>query len=142
MPSDEEHQRLAWPFVLALDLPRTRLTPVVATARVAYAPDRFAGNVKTLDEKKRDWRMLPSKGAALLWKAQPSLALDLSPEFDLAAAYVVGASPALVRVGIYSERGEPFYDFLVAPKGGYREALNALRGYLTAVRPVALSFTD
>ena len=86
--------------------------------------------------------MLPAKDAEKLWKNEPALAIDLSPTFDLAAAYLVGASPAQLRVAIYSEEGEPFYDFLVAPTGGYREALRALQGYLNDIRPFALSFTD
>jgi hypothetical protein len=104
-------------------------------------PDAFAGAVRTVGAKGLDWRGLPRRAVAeALWHQRPDVALDLNPAFDLAAAYLVGASPARFRVGLHSETGEPFFDLMVAPTGGYAAALDALRGYLASVEPPVLSF--
>jgi hypothetical protein len=134
---------VAWRFVLSLDEPRGRLIPVIAAARVAYVPDAFAGAVRTVGEKGRNRLGLPRRAVAeALWGGRVDVALDLNPTFDLVAAYLVGASPARFRAGLHSAEGEPFFDLMIAPTGGYAAALDALRGYLTAVEPPVLSFRE
>ena len=135
--------RVAWQFIRAIDAPRGRIQPVSLYGRVPYVPDAFAGGVYQVEEQKLDWRGLPpSKVTAAVWGRQPHVALDLSASFDLAAAYLVGASPARLRVGLHTPEAEPFFDFLIAPTHGSRVALRALRNYLAALDPPAVAFTD
>jgi len=141
LPHEEGDLRAAWRFVQTIDEPRGHLVPAITADRVPYTPDAFAAGVATVGERARDWRGLPRRAEAQkLWSDKLHVALDLTPGFDLAAAYLVGASPARFRVGLYSAEGEPFYDLLIAPTGGYEAALTALRGYLAAIEPPVLSF--
>ena len=143
LPPEERDLRAAWRFLKTVDVPRSRMVVAVTAGAVAYAPDAFAGSVATVGDKERDWRGLPRRALAQkLWAPGPHVALDLSPAFDLTAAYLVGASPARFRIGLYSEAGEPFYDLLLAPTEGYEAALGALRGYLDAIEPPVLPFLD
>ena len=141
LPPEEEDLRAAWRFVQSLDEPPAHLVPALTTGRVAYVPDAFAGHVFSAGEKGLDWRGLPTPAVReALWTPPPYVALDLNPAFDLAASYLVGASPARFRVGLYSEEREPFYDLMIRSKGGYDEALAALRGYLAAFEPPVVAF--
>ena len=139
LPTEEEPARDAWAFVRSLGLSPRELIAVVAADRIPYAPDAYVGHVRTVGEKDLDWRGLPRRTVTeALWDAPLALALDLNPSFDLASAHLVGGSAARLRVGLHSDEGEPFYDLLVAPTEGYREALAALRRYLAAVAPPVL----
>lgn len=139
LPHEEVPLRAAWRLIQAIEIPRNRLVPVLTADRVAYAPDAYVGSVTTLGERSRDWRGLPRRAAAEgVWKGPLLTALDLTPGFDLASAYLVGASPARYRIGLYSPEGEPFYDLLLAPTDGYEAALQALRAYLVAIEPPVL----
>jgi len=143
LPEAEADLRAAWAFVKTLDLHPTHLIPVSLRDGVAYVPDAFAGAVFTVGTKQRDWRGLPQKVISdALWTQRPHVALDLSPGFDLAAAYLVGASPARFRVGFFSDEGEPFYDFMIAQTDGYASAVESLRTYLASVVPPVLAFAD
>ena len=136
LPSEEALLLPAWGFIQSLGVAMSDLVPVSTTGRVPYAPDAFAGGVRTLSDDDLDWRRLPrQKTAEALWAPPPTLALDLTPDFDLPAAYLIGASPARFRVGLHSPEAEPFFDLLIAPTAGYAEALQALRRYLGAVEP-------
>jgi hypothetical protein len=141
LPPKEDDLRAAWRFVQALDEPPAHLVPALTVGRVPYAPDAFAGHVQTVGEQERDWLGIPARSAReRLWTPPPQVALDLNPSFDLAAAYLVGASPARFRAGLYGEEREPFYDLLIRPKEGYAAALEALRGYLAAIEPPVVAF--
>lgn len=141
LPHDEERLRAAWRFIQSLDDPKRSLVLVLTDERVPYTPDAFAAAVHTVGKAARDWRGLPGPSVlAQVWSAPLRLALDLTPDFDLASAYLVGASPASFRAGLYSAEREPFCDLLVRSQGGYEAALQALRSYLGTVEPPVLSF--
>ena len=126
-------QREAWAFLASLDLPPSHIVPV-AIGRDVGAPDRFAGSVLHVIEKDLDWRGLPRRVVAdALWKKRPDVALDLSETFSLPAAYLVGGSPAAVRIGLDpSPEAQPFYDLVVT--GGPE----ALRRALAQIEPPVL----
>jgi hypothetical protein len=141
LPPQEDDLRAAWRFVQALDEPAAHLVPALTSGRVPYVPDAFAGHAVAVGEEGLDWRGLPTRAVReRLWTPPPQVALDLNPAFDLAAAYLVGASPAGFRAGLYGAEREPFYDLLLRPTDGYAAALDALRGYLTAVEPPVVAF--
>ena len=143
LPQEEEEVRIAWKLVKAIDAPRGRVMPVSLHGRVPYVPDAFAGAVFQVEESKLDWRGLPKKVVSdAVWTRRPNVAIDLSSSFDLAAAYLVGASSAALRVALHNPQAEPFFDLLIAPTHGYRVAVGALRHYLAALEPPALAFSD
>lgn len=139
LTSDEAQQRTAWGLLNDLDLPPSEISVVVMGDRVAYAPDAFAGHVKTLGESEQDWRGLPKRSEVeALWARTPDVALHLSDRDDLGAAYLVGASPASVRIGPYDLDNEPFYDLMVFDDGDVASRVAALRHVLSQVTPPVL----
>lgn len=143
LPTDEYHSRAAWKFILEVETPRQHIQPVVFGERVSYAPDAFAGRVKTITPRQQDWRRLPEKDVVSeLWGREPHVAIDFSYPFSLASAYLCGASPALFRIALYSEDAEPFYDFLLAPQQDLSAAYDAMKSYLKAVEPPVLAFKE
>ena len=136
---DEDQQRAAWAFLGDLDLAPKNVRAVVMGDRVAYAPDAFAGHVQTLGESTQDWRRLPRRAAvAAIWNPSPGVALHLADSGDLSAAYLVGASPASVRVGPHTPADEPFYDLMVADDGDVASRIVALRRVLAQITPSVL----
>lgn len=129
----DRSQREAWAFLSALDLAPGRIVPVTL-GRGVDAPDRFAGSVLHITEKEMDWRGLPRRVVSEgLWTQRPDVALDLTSGFTLAAAYLVGGSPASVRIGLdASPEASPFFDLVVT--GG----LNALQRALAQIEPPIL----
>lgn len=124
----DDAQKDAWAFLASLDLAPGRIVPVVF-GRDVGAPDRFAGSVLHIGEKSVDWRGLPRTAVTEgLWTQRPDVAIDLSPEFSVAAAYLVGGSPAAVRIGLDpSPEAAPFYDLVVTGGvAGLRRALAQL----------------
>ncbi|MEL6616971.1 MAG: hypothetical protein AAFQ43_14605 [Bacteroidota bacterium] len=125
---DDDVQRDAWHFLAGLDLPPRQIVPVVF-GRDVGAPDRFAGSVLHIGEKSIDWRGLPRTAVTeALWTQRPDVAIDLSTEFSVAAAYLVGGSPAAIRIGLDpSPEAAPFYDLVVTGETeGLRRALEQL----------------
>lgn len=138
LPADEDAQRSAWRLVDRLALDDRQLTPVVMGDQVAYAPDRFAGRVETVGDGERDWRRLPRRATAeRLWAQNPDVALDLV-DGDLAAAFLVGASPAAVRIGRHRPEAERFYDLMVA--GDPDDPAAAVGRLLAQLDPPVLAF--
>lgn len=112
--------RAVWELLARIDLPPAQVH-LVALGRCS-PPDRFAGTVTISAPGDRDWRGLPRRAVAeAAWAARPDVAINLAPPDDLAAQYLVGASPAWVRVARHETASEAFYDLFVAeaaPGGG------------------------
>ena len=143
LPYEEEDTRAAWGLIKTLDIPTSHVIPVSLSDAVPYVPDAYAGAVFKVEEKLRDWRGIPKRIITdAIWTQRPHVALDLSPGFDLGAAYLVGASTAQFRIGLFSEEGEPFYDFMIAESAGYASAIAAMRQHLTAILPPVLAFEE
>ena len=126
--ASDRSQRDAWAFLTSLDLAPGRIVPVTL-GRDVGAPDRFAGSVLHITDKELDWRGLPRRVVAHgLWTQRPDVALDLTGTFTLAAAYLVGGSPASVRIGLDpAPEAAPFYDLVVT---GGPEALRRALGQI------------
>jgi len=143
LPPGEEAMRSAWRFLRRLTIGRDHLTPVVLAEGVAYVPDAWVGAVIAIGEKERDWRGLPRPAVAqALWGQRPAVALSLVPAFELGAAYLVGASPAALRIGFHTPEAEPFFDLLFAAPQGLEGGLTALTHYLAALDPPVLPFVE
>lgn len=139
LPTDEAGQRAAWALVADLDLPPAGVIPVVLDERVAYAPDAFAGHVTALGPKALDWRRLPRRAEAeAVWSRSPDVALNLAGPSDLGAAYLVGASPASVRIGPFVPGDEAFYDLMVKGETDSASVARAVRRLLDQVAPPIL----
>ena len=142
MPAGEEAAREAWRFVKSLGLPPKQVTPVVLSGEVTYVPAEYVRFLQRLEGEEVGKLGLPrAEFAEKVWGEHPGVAFCLVPEFDLAAAYLVGASPAQLRVGLYSEEAEPFYDLMIAPGTSYASAFASLRDTLLRMDPPALSLT-
>lgn len=128
-------QREAWSFLARLPLAPGHIVPVVF-GRDEGTPDAFAGAVLHVTDGDRDWRRLPSRLVAeALWSPRPDAALDLTGAFDVGAAYLVGGSPAPVRIGLDpSPEAAPFYDLMVT--GGIPALHRALGRIHPPVLPV------
>ena len=140
LPSELEALKAAWRFMSQVDVPPARITPVSRSGTIVYAPADYVGKVELLEQKKDFDRrgLIKQKRIEQLWKtAQPDIALCLTSEFDLAAAHLVGASPAVVRVGIDDQEGrsDEFYDLAVRTSTAYEATIDALEGYLRKIEP-------
>lgn len=126
-------QREAWSFLASLDLAPSHIVPLVF-GRDVGTPDAFAGGVLHVTDSDLDWRRMPKRVVAeAVWTRRPDVAIDLSETFSPAAAYLVGGSPAAVRIGTDPNReAAPFYDLVVT--GGPR----ALRDALAQISPPIL----
>ena len=114
LPPDDETLHDAWELISRIHLPDRRLVLVQTADEIGYTPDRFAGAVRHVGPDARDWRRLPAaKERESVWGREPDLALNLAPPSDLAAALLVGASPAALRVGFHERSHEPFYDLMI-----------------------------
>lgn len=133
--ASDDAQREAWTFLSTLDLSPGHIVPVVF-GRDVGAPDRFAGSVLHIGEKSLDWRGLPRTAVSeALWTQRPDVAIDLSQTFSVAAAYLVGGSPAGIRIGLDpSPEAAPFYDLVVT--GGAEGLRRALKQIEPPVLPL------
>lgn len=115
-----EPSREIWAFLKRIDLPPAQMHLVALGA--CSPPDRFAGAVEVVGPGERDWRGLPRRDVAeRAWASRPDISINLAAPDDAAAALLVGASPAGVRVARYEAASEAFYDLLVpesSPDGG------------------------
>lgn len=86
-----------------------------------------------------DWFRLPSGGTCEeVYTPRPHVAIDLSPDFVLSSAYLVGRSPAVFRMGVHHTEAEPFRDIMIRYDGEPREAYLALRRILYNIEPAIL----
>ncbi|MEM1043452.1 MAG: hypothetical protein AAGI91_12585 [Bacteroidota bacterium] len=136
LPAEEIEAKEAWRFLNDLGIPSRQIVPVVPSSLVPYAPADFIGRVKRMDDKALTMLGLPKPAfAGALWQTEPDLAFCLTPEFDLAAATLTGASPAAFRIGLYAEAAEPFFDLMVAPGDSFASTLWALHDTLARIEP-------
>lgn len=141
LPQEEAALHDAWAFVRWLDLPAEQVTPIVLAGTLSYVPDAYAGHVRRIEAAEKNRLGLPRRAVLVrLWGERPDVALDLSQPFSAAGALLVGGGPAALRVGLYDERAEPFYDLLVAP--GADGAADAVGRYVAALDPPALPFVE
>jgi hypothetical protein len=136
----DEHAHDAWRFVSSLGVPPSRIIPVVLSGMVTHVPAEYVTRLVRLDDEHLDFVGLPKKEfAERVWGEAPDVAFSLTPGFDLAAAYLVGASPAPFRVGLYAEEAEPFFDLMIAPGASRSSAFASLRGTLQHIDPPVLA---
>ena len=138
LPAAEDEQRAAWAFIEALDIPRSQLTVVVVSERVAYAPDRFAGAVKRIPDAALDWRGVPRADAVADLGRAADVAVDLSEAGGLAARYLVGTSSSPVRIGRHEAGAERYYDLMLAGATTTSELVAGLRRALDRLDPPIL----
>ncbi len=139
LPDGEAALHAAWTVVRETGVAPERVVPVALVGPVAYIPDGYVGRVRLLGPGDRNRLGVPRRAIAqAIWVEEPDVAIDLSTRFNAAAAFLVGASPAALRVGFYNARAEPFYDLLVAP--GAEGGADAVGRYLSALDPPALPF--
>lgn len=140
MPVGKESAQEAWRFVKALGLPPEQVTPVVLPGEVTYVPAEYVRLLRRLEGEDVGRLGLPKADfAEAIWSEQPDIAFCLAPDFDLAAAYLVGASPARLRVGFHSDEAEAFYDLMIAPSTSVASAFTALRATLHRIEPPVLA---
>ena len=140
LPSELEALKAAWRFMAQVDVPPSRITPVSRSGTIVYAPADYVGKVELLEQKKDFDRrgLIKQKRIEQLWKtAQPDISICLTSEFDLAAAHLIGASPAAIRVGIDDQEGrsDEFYDLAVRTSTEYGSTIEALIRYLRKIEP-------
>lgn len=141
MPAGEGAAQEAWRFVKSLGLPPKQVTPVVRSGEVTYVPAEYVRYLRRLNGDELGRLGLPNaEFAEQVWNEHPDLAFSLVPEFDLPSAYLVGASPAQLRVGFFSEEAEPFFDLMIAPGASVASAFASLRDTLRRLNPPALAF--
>jgi hypothetical protein len=131
--AQDDAQRGAWAFLLSLELAPSHIVPLVF-GRDVGTPDAFAGAVFHVSDQDLDWRRLPKRVVAEgVWTRRPDVAIDLTPSLSAPAAYLVGGSPAAIRIGLDPSReAAPFYDLVVT--GG----MEALRRALAQLEPPVL----
>ncbi len=140
MPAGKEAAQEAWRFVKSLGLPPKQVTPVVLSGEVTYVPAEYVRFLRRLEGEDMGKLGLPKASFAhAVWGAHPDIAFCLAPEFDLAAAYLVGASPAQLRIGLHSEEAEPFFDLMIAPGASIASAFAALRDTLRRIEPPVIA---
>jgi hypothetical protein len=140
LPTELEALKAAWRFMAEVDVPPQRITPVSRSGTIVYAPADYVGKVELLEQKKDFDRrgLIKEKRIEQLWKtAQPDIAICLTSEFDLAAAHLIGASPAAVRLGIDDAEGrsDEFYDLAIRTSTGYDSTVASLTRILRKIDP-------
>ena len=140
LPTELDALKAAWRFMAQVDVPPSRITPVSRSGTIVYAPADYVGKVELLEQKKDFDRrgLIKEKRVEALWKtAQPDIAICLTSEFDLAAAHLIGASPAAVRVGLddVEGRSDEFYDLAVRTVTTYDSTVASLARYLRQIQP-------
>lgn len=140
LPAGEEAAKEAWRFVKSLGLPPKQVSPVVLSGEVTYVPAEYVRFLQRLEGEEVGRLGLPKADfVGKIWGEHPDVAFCLAPEFDLAAAYLVGASSARLRIGFHSEEAEPFFDVMIAPSASIGSAFAALRETLRRIEPPVLA---
>ncbi len=138
LPRDQETARHAWRFVSRYNLDPQRTLPVVPAGEITYAPVEFLGRVRALESGDIGAVGLPKKPVLKeLWEFDADVAMALDPDFDLAAAVIVGASRAPFRIGFTGPGSESFFDLMVSgsnPVG----ALDTLAKAIERIKPPVL----
>ena len=130
LPPEEHALRAAWAFVEALGAPVVLAVP---SDSVAFVPDAFAGAVVRVGPRETDWRGLPRRAVLVrLWPADLDVAVSLAPA-SLAAAVLVGAAPAGLRVGVDTGSAGGFYDLALGADTA--DVAQALLARLAQIRP-------
>lgn len=141
LPTDADESRELWKFVTAIAAAPQQFHVVSTTEGISYCPVQFIGQIRVLGEKDLGWTGLPSKKLAQeIWAHQPDVAIDLHRHANLAAMYLVGASPARFRIGFWSEEAEPFFDVLFNPLSDQHVDSTQMQRYLEQITPPVLPF--
>lgn len=131
--------REAWRFVKSLGLPPKQVIPVVLAGEVSVVPAAFISRVIRLEDDDLNLMGLPKQDfAERIWAMEPDVAFSLTPTFDIVSAYLVGASPAPFRVGLFDDEAEPYFDLMMAPSGDGGPIYSLLRDTLLRIRPPVL----
>ncbi|WP_412067578.1 hypothetical protein [Rubrivirga sp. IMCC43871] len=139
LPPDDAGQAAAWALVERLGLAPARVTAVVAGDHIGPAPFAFTGRIVALDADALDWRRIPTRAVLdAAWADAPDVAVDLAAPDDLAAALLVGASPAAVRIGRHRLDREPFFDLMIGATPDAASAAEALGRLLRQLDPPVL----
>lgn len=139
LPPDDAGQAAAWALVERLGLAPDRVTAVVAGEHIATAPFAFTGRIAALGADALDWRRLPTRAVLdAAWADAPDVAVDLAGPDDLAAALLVGASSAAVRIGRHRPDREPFFDLMIGATPDAASAADALGRLLRQLDPPVL----
>lgn len=124
-----------------IDLPVDRIVTLVVGDDMPYVPDQFAGGVQRAGREERTWLgVLRPATTALAWKGPPDVALNMAQPDDVAAAFLVGASPAAVRVGFYSEIAAECYDLMCHPSDRQDDPYSSMLRVLSRLKPPVLPF--
>lgn len=141
LPTEQEEAREAWRFVKTLGVSHRQITPVVPDTAVTYVPVEYIGRVHRMEAKQLGMVGLPKKEFAdAVWSSEPDVAFCLTPEPDVAAAYLVGASPAALRVGFHGPHVEAFFDLMVTAGVSFEATLLSLREALRRIEPPVFPF--
>lgn len=139
LPDDEPGQRASWSFIRSIDLEAAHIQVVGLGSTGVGVPDAFAGHVRVIGESDLDWRRLPRRSVRdEAWASRPHVAINLSAPDSLAAAILVGASPAQVRVGRYDLSRESCYDLMIQGEPTAERAADVLSRLLQKVDPPIL----
>lgn len=135
LPAAEADARPAWRFVNRLGLKPEFTLPVVPTGEIAYAPVEYLGRVISLNQADIGRMGLPRKAfRQRVWEFDPDVAFALTTPVDLAAATLVGASPAAFRIGFAAPDIDPFFDLMVTGDG-IEGGIRALEQSLSHIDP-------
>lgn len=143
LPTEQEDAKVAWRFVQSLGVAHKLVTPVVPDSVVTYVPVEYIGRVHRLEAKHLGITGLPKREfSAKVWAETPDLAFCLHPDPGIAELYLVGASPAVLRVGLHSAKEEAFFDLMARGGGELAESVAVLRNTLARIHPPVLPFDD
>lgn len=139
MPSSGGDARLAWQFILDIGLDPQYTLPIVPAGDIAYAPVDFLGRATSFNHTSIDRIGLPNKELRnKIQSFSPEVALALTPQPNLPAAFMVGTSSAAFRIGFgASEEVEPFFDLMI-DSSSTEKGLHTLRNALTMITPPVL----
>ena len=139
VPGDRETLAAVQDLLDGLALRPDRVDLVHFGEHVADAPDALLGRIREFGPDALDWRRLPTAAVRRqVWEPAPDVALSLVEPGDLAAALLVGASPAAVRIGRHDDDREAFFDLLIGGETDAASAAKALGRLLRQLDPPVL----
>lgn len=139
LPQAKELVKPAMIFIQQIDLPPSQVTLVWTAEGEPDLPEPYEGSVLAAGSRKTNWLNLP--GQELLdqvTNVSPDVAIDLTLDFCLPYACLISQSSATVRVGLYNEKGKPFYDILFSHQVDDILVYSALRQMLSEMEPAFL----
>ena len=141
LPTAQDDAKAAWRFVQSLGVSHKLVTPVVPDTAVTYVPVEYIGRVHRLEGKHIGLLGVPRQEfVKKVWESGPDVAFCLHPEPDIASLYLVGASPAGLRVGLHSARDETFFDLMVEGKQDLADSLAMMYEALGRLKPSVFPF--